>query len=55
MRQDLFGIRTEADRPKFLAGLRLWTGELLSAVGGTPMAAFETLANARSEVVCCVK
>jgi hypothetical protein len=34
MRQDLFGIRTDTDRPKFLAGLRLWTGELPSAVSG---------------------
>jgi hypothetical protein len=54
-RQELFGIRTEVERQKFFAALKLWTVEPLSAVRGMPRTAFETLANVRSAVACCVK
>jgi hypothetical protein len=49
-RQELFGIRTEGERPKFFAVLKLGTAKPLPAASRTVMPAFETLANA-SQVV----
>jgi len=54
-RQELFGIRTEVERPKFFAALKLWTAKPLPAGSRTVMTTFETLANANSTVVCRTK
>ena len=54
-RQKLSGIRTDVERLKSFAILRLWNGELTYAVDGTPKTALETLTNACSTVGCRVK
>jgi hypothetical protein len=51
----LVGIRTEAERPKFFAGLKLWTSNRLTAIRETVMTPFETLVNAAGAVVCCAE
>jgi len=42
---DLVGIRTDVERSKFFAPLKLWPFEPLGAVGRTPTPTFETVAN----------
>jgi hypothetical protein len=54
-RQELFGIRTEGDRPKFLAASTLGTAKPLPAFSRTVTTAFETPANAGATVVCRAK
>ncbi len=50
--QRLSGIRTDVDRLKSFADLRLWKGEPPFAFGGPSNKAFETLANVCFTVVC---